>query len=92
MNLLIPFVLVATQPNPIIIPADTDPISIKELVQRAEVCAAYLNSEIKPESIIQVYNLDTDRKKRDFEITCQLFQLGVKAGYNIGFKDAGKRI
>lgn len=67
---------------------DTVPVSQEEVNQRLLVCSAYLNNQIQASKIIEVYKLDNPRKRRDFELQCQMAITSFTIGYESGREDA----
>ncbi len=76
--------------NTVIVAGDYDQISRQEIEQRMIICADYKTGKIKPTAIINVFNLDTQRKRRDFEFQCMIMDYALRAGYNMAVKDFRK--
>jgi hypothetical protein len=74
----------------LILPEDKDRISIKELQQRLAICLLYVTDQTDPAKIIEFYKLDTERKRRDWELQCQLTAMGVDLGYQEGIAESNE--
>lgn len=51
-------------------------------MQRAQVCLWLAKGEVTSEEVIKVYNLDTQRKQRDFALMCRMMELGWNVSEN----------
>lgn len=71
----------------VIIAGDYDQISKKEVEQRMLICSDYISGKIKPSAIISVFNLDTQRKRRDFDMQCFVMEAAMQFGYDVAVRD-----
>lgn len=76
----------------LIVAGDSDPITQPEIDQRLIVCAKYMTKKLGPSEIITAYNLDTQRKRRDFEIQCNMSQQALDLGYQMAVDDFRKKV
>lgn len=76
--------------TPVIVAGDYDQISVEEVFQRMIVCSDYKAGKISPQAIINVYGLDTQRKRRDFEMQCVVMEAALRIGYKMAVEDFRK--
>lgn len=106
LKVILPVLLATSAPSPVpetvlpesvhpserlILPSDEERITIKELQQRMAICLLYVTNQTDPEKIIKFYKLDTVRKRRDWELQCQLAAMGVDLGYQEGVATTEKK-
>lgn len=70
--------------------SDTAEVTLEEVSDKIVTCIDYVEGRTSAQDVINKYQLDTDRKKRDFQLACMMSIESARAGFNIGVKEALK--